>query len=107
MEDRASSHFKDKWEEELGPKAASRLTSLSAIVKDYSSFDAETKEEINDHIEVLRRAAFEATKWSYLGAGNPAAQKKLMRHELVERYGAFAIDLGLNNEFDTDLNMSP
>ena len=29
-----------------------------------------------------------------------------MRHELVERYGAFSIDLGLNNEFDTDLNMS-
>ena len=84
MEDRASLKFKNEWEEELGPKAASRLTSLATIVKDYSTIDAETREEIQDHIEVLRRAAYEATKWSYLGAGNPAAQKKLMRHELVE-----------------------
>ena len=29
-----------------------------------------------------------------------------MRGELVERYGEFSIDLGLNNEMDTDLNMS-
>ena len=30
-----------------------------------------------------------------------------MKHPLVERYGAFAIMLGINNEFDTELNMSP
>ena len=45
-------------------------------------------------------------KWSYLGAGNPMGQKKTMRGELVERYGEFSINLGLNNEMDTDLNMS-
>lgn len=42
-----------------------------------------------------------------MGAANPANKRSAMRHEVVERYGAYAIDLGLNNEFDTDLNMSP
>ena len=54
----------------------------------------------------MRNAAYQAVKWSYLGSGNPANFRKPMRGELVERYGAFSIDLGLNNEFDTDLNMS-
>jgi len=70
-------------------------------------YTMEKEEDDQDHIAELRAAAFEAIKWSYLGAGNPANKKKLMRHEAIERYGAFAIDLGLNNEFDTDLNMSP
>jgi len=29
-----------------------------------------------------------------------------MRNEDVERYGAFSINLGLNDEMNTDLNMS-
>jgi len=64
------------------------------------------QEEDQEHVEELKNAAYQAVKWSYLGSGNPANKKKPMRHELVERYGAFSIDLGLNNEFDTDLNMS-
>lgn len=30
-----------------------------------------------------------------------------MKHPINEIYGSFAIDLGINNEMDTELNMSP
>ena len=30
-----------------------------------------------------------------------------MKHPLIERYGEYAIDLGIQNEMDTELNMSP
>jgi hypothetical protein len=30
-----------------------------------------------------------------------------MKHPLIEKYGAFAINLGILNEMETDLNMSP
>ena len=30
-----------------------------------------------------------------------------MRHPIIEKYGSYAIDLGINNEMDTELNMSP
>ena len=29
-----------------------------------------------------------------------------MRHPIVEKYGAYAIDLGIQNTMDTNLNMS-
>ena len=64
------------------------------------------KEEIEDLVCEVRDASYKAVRWSYLGAGNPANRKKEGRHEDVERYGAFAIDLGLNDELNTDLNMS-
>ena len=93
-------------EELLGKKAASKLTSLKSVIADYSTYAVEQQEADQDHVEELRDAAYQAVKWSYLGSGNPANKKKPMRGELVERYGAFSIDLGLNNEMDTDLNMS-
>jgi hypothetical protein len=30
-----------------------------------------------------------------------------MRHPVVEKYGGFAINLGINTEMNTELNMSP
>jgi len=30
-----------------------------------------------------------------------------MKHPLIEKYGSYAIDLGIQNEMDTELNMSP
>jgi len=30
-----------------------------------------------------------------------------MKHPLIERYGEYAIDLGIQSEMDTELNMSP
>ena len=30
-----------------------------------------------------------------------------MKNPMVEKYGSFAIDLGINNQEDTELNMSP
>ena len=54
-----------------------------------------------------RLAAYEASKWARVGAAAPNAPKSHMRHALVEKYGAYAIDLGIQNEMDTELNMSP
>lgn len=45
------------------------------------------------------------TKWAVCGT-NPGF-KSHMRHPMIEMYGAYAIDLGINNEMDTELNMSP
>ena len=61
---------------------------------------------VEDLVEEVRDASYKAVRWSWLGAGNPGKKKKEGRHEDVERYGAFAIDLGLNDEMNTDLNMS-
>ena len=33
--------------------------------------------------------------------------KTFMKHPLIERYGEYAIDLGIQNEMNTELNMSP
>jgi hypothetical protein len=30
-----------------------------------------------------------------------------MKNSTIEKYGAFAIDLGINDEMNTELNMSP
>ena len=59
------------------------------------------------HVISLKKAAYEASKWAIIGAFAPNAPKSRMRHPIVERYGAYAIDLGLNDELNTELNMSP
>lgn len=59
------------------------------------------------HVAELRMAAREASRWAIVGANAPGAAKSRMKHPVIERYGAFAITLGINNEFDTELNMSP
>lgn len=45
------------------------------------------------------------SKWGICGF-NPSF-KSHNKHPMVEKYGAYAIDLGINNEMDTELNMSP
>ncbi len=55
----------------------------------------------------LRVAAENASRWAILGANGPGGKKNHMKNSQIEKYGAFAIDLGINNEMDTELNMSP
>ena len=52
-------------------------------------------------------AAREASRWAIVGQNAPNAPKKRSKDIMIERYGAFAIVLGINNEMDTELNMSP
>lgn len=72
------------------------------VVKHYSNYSVEKEEEIKDHIAKLREAAHNITKYSLI-----EGQKSFMKHESIERYGEFAINLGIQNEMDTELNMSP
>ena len=58
-------------------------------------------------VSELKTATFECSKWAIVGANAPGAQKNRTKHPMVEKYGSFAIMLGINNEFDTELNMSP
>jgi hypothetical protein len=58
-------------------------------------------------VEENRLAAYEASKWARCGPSAPNAPKSHMRHSVIEKYGSYAIDLGINNEMDTELNMSP
>lgn len=55
----------------------------------------------------MRVAATDATRWTIVGANNPAAPKSRMKHPMVEKYGAMAIDIGINNEMESELNCSP
>jgi hypothetical protein len=80
---------------------------LQTIVKDYSTYDIQKQEEVKERVVELRMAATEASRWAIVGANNPGAPKSRTKHALVEKYGSYAIDLGINNEFDTELNMSP
>jgi len=76
-------------------------------VRDYSSFSIEKEEEIKTNIYDLKNAAYEVSKWAILGNASQVGGKSRLKNPLVEKYGEFAIDLGINNEFDTELNMSP
>ena len=53
----------------------------------------------------MKAAANEMTKWAV--CGSTPGVKSHMKHPMVEMYGSYAIDLGINNELDTELNMSP
>ena len=55
----------------------------------------------------MKDASYLASKWAICGPGNPSAPKSHMKHPAIEKYGGFAINLGINNELDTELNMSP
>ena len=80
---------------------------VEEIVRNYSSYDFERAEKIREFVTELRTAAREATRWAIVGANNPGAPKSRLKYPLVELYGEFAIDLGINNPDDTELNMSP
>jgi len=80
---------------------------VNEIVRDYSSYDFERAEKIREFVQELRTAAREATRWGIIGANNPGAPKSRLKYPLVELYGAYAIDLGIQNADDTELNMSP
>lgn len=80
---------------------------MADIVRDYSSYDFEQQERIKEFVAELRMAAREATRWAIVGINNPAAPKSRLKYPLVEIYGEYAIDLGINNADDTELNMSP
>ena len=94
-------------EEQYGPKAGNKVNSVNDMVRDYSSFNMEKSEQIQAFVTENRLAAFEASKWARIGAAAPNAPKSHMRHPVLEKYGSYAIDHGINNEMDTELNMSP
>lgn len=73
----------------------------------YSNFGAEQEEQAQGFIDELKLAANDATRWAIIGANNPAAPKSRMKHPMVEKYGEMAIDLGVNNEMESELNCSP
>lgn len=77
------------------------------IVRDYSSYDFDRAEKIKEFVAELRTAAREATRWAIIGSNNPGAPKSRLKYPLVELYGEYAIDLGIQNAEDTELNMSP
>jgi len=77
------------------------------IVNKYSTYDAQKSESAKENIEEMRVAAIEASRWKIVGANNPGAPKSRLKHDMVELYGSFAVMLGINNEMDTELNMSP
>lgn len=79
---------------------------INDVVKHYSSYTFEKEEEVKTHIADLRQAANDYSRWKIVGANNPN-QKSAMKQPLVEKYCDFAINLGINNEMDTELNMSP
>ena len=76
-------------------------------MRSYSSFTFEKSEEIKFHVNEMKDASYLASKWAICGPGAPNAPKSHMRHPMIEKYGGFAINLGINNEMDTELNMSP
>ena len=76
-------------------------------MRSYSSFTCEKSEEIKFHVNEMKDASYLASKWAICGPGAPNAPKSHMRHPMIEKYGGFAINLGINNEMDTELNMSP
>ena len=55
----------------------------------------------------MKRAAYEVSRWAIVGSGAPNAPRRAMKSAVVEKYGQYAIDLGIQNEMDTELNMSP
>ena len=90
-----------------GTKQADKAKTLDDIVRSYSTFTFEKSEEIKFHVKEMKAASYEASKWAICGPGAPNFPKSHMRHPMVEKYGGFAINLGINNELDTELNMSP
>lgn len=74
-------------------------------MQNYSNYDFEKREAVKANVENLRAAANEMTKWAV--CGTTPGVKSHMKHPMVELYGSYAIDLGINNEMDTELNMSP
>jgi hypothetical protein len=80
---------------------------MKDIISDYSTYDFEKAERIKEFVAEMRTAAREATRWAIIGANNPAAPKSRLKYPLVEIYGEYAINLGINNPDDTELNMSP
>jgi len=72
------------------------------VVKHYSNYSIEKEEEIKEHVQALKRASYDVSRFAII-EGN----KTFMKHHLIERYGEFAINLGIQNEMDTELNMSP
>lgn len=76
-------------------------------MRSYSSFTFEKSEEIKFHVREMNDASYLASKWAICGPGAPNAPKSHMKHPMIEKYGGFAINLGINNELNTELNMSP
>ena len=76
------------------------------IVNDFSVYDKQKSNKMAVFVDELKFAANQATRWTSTGPENPANPKPYCKSYLVEIYGEYAIDLGINNYEDTELNMS-
>lgn len=103
IEEKATQKFLSKQDE------SSKITyqTINPVFKYYSNYDFDKKESTKLTIEELKVAAENASRWAILGANGPGGKKNNMKNSMIEKYGSFAIDLGINNEMDTELNMSP
>ncbi len=68
---------------------------MEDVVKEYSVYDLTKMEQVKQRVRDLRMAAREASKWAICGANAPNAPKNRMKHEMVEKYGEFAVELGI------------
>ena len=109
VETKATNSYLHKLELEygVGHKKANKKNTMEDIVRSYSTFNIEKSDEIKFHVNEMRDASYLASKWAICGPGAPNFPKSHMKHPITEKYGAFAINLGINNELDTELNMSP
>lgn len=99
VENRATNVYIEK---NPGPPKHSTDT-VNDLVREYSTYSYEKGEEIKQHVHELKEASYQMSKWGLIGANS----KNNMKHPMVEKYCDFAINLGINNELDTELNMSP
>lgn len=96
METKATYEYLDKI------KGKQTFDTVLDVVKHYSTYSFEKEEEIRLHVEQLKKAATDTSKFRLI-----QQKKSFMKHPMIEKYGAFAINLGIMNEMETDLNMSP
>lgn len=72
----------------------------------YTTFDGEMSEKVQTDVKELKETGAKVTPWTYTGKYYPAAKRNRQRDDLVEVYGEMAINLGINNKLDTELNCS-
>jgi hypothetical protein len=77
-----------KYLKEMG--GTQTFDTLFDVVKHYSNYSIEKEEEIKEHIEKLRKAAYEVTRFAIL-----EGSKTFMKHPMIEKYGEYAINLGI------------
>lgn len=87
-------------------KSAINKNQMVDIVNYFSVYDNQKSNYMSGFVDELKYAANQATRWTSTGPENPANTKRYSKDYLVEIYGEYAIDLGINSYEETELNMS-